>query len=96
MDIHKRFIKNEFFIIERVLYVFLLFYLGIAFLNIIIHWHVAIEFLKFVFNLDNIKYKGKNIGRFLPIPFFIVISCILFVNWMNINYFVIQAYFIIP
>ncbi|WP_413365059.1 GerAB/ArcD/ProY family transporter [Lysinibacillus sp. 3P01SB] len=75
-------LRMDYFIIERVLYVFLLFYLGIAFLSIIIHWHVAMEFLKFVFKLDNIKYKGKNIGRFLPIPFFIAIP-LYFIRELN-------------
>lgn len=67
-------LRMEFFIIERVLFVFLLFYLGIAFLSILVHWHVSMEFLKFVFKLDNIKYKENIIGKFFPIPFFIGIS----------------------
>ncbi len=75
-------LRMEFFIIERVLYMFLLFYLGIAFLSILIHWHVSFEFLKFVFNLDEIKFKGKAIGKFIPIPFFIIIS-LFFVYQLN-------------
>lgn len=77
-------LRMDFFIIERVLYVFLLFYLGIAFLSIIIHWHVCLEFLKFVFKLDNIKYKGKNIGKFFPIPFLMAIS-LFFIRELNEN-----------
>ncbi|KGR83882.1 GerAB/ArcD/ProY family transporter [Lysinibacillus odysseyi] len=70
-------LRMEYFIIERVLFVFLLFYLGIAFLSILIHWHASMEFLKFVFNLEKIKYKGKKFGKFIPVPFFIGISLIL-------------------
>ncbi|TSI05116.1 GerAB/ArcD/ProY family transporter [Lysinibacillus sp. BW-2-10] len=67
-------IRMKYFIIERVLFIFLLFYLGIAFLSILIHWHVSIEFFKFVFHLEKIKWKGVKIGIFLPLPFFIGIS----------------------
>lgn len=67
-------IRMEYFIIERVLFMFLLFYLGIAFLSILIHWHAAVEFLKFTFKLEKIKYKDKDIGIFLPLPIFVAIS----------------------
>lgn len=70
-------LRMEFFMIERLLFVFLLFYLGIAFLSILIHWHVSFEFLKFVFNLEKIKFKGFKIGKYIPIPFFIGASLLL-------------------
>lgn len=75
-------LRMEFFLIERVLFVFLLFYLGIAFLSILIHWHVSIEFLKYVFNLDNIKFRGFKVGKYIPLPFFIGTS-IFFVIKLN-------------
>lgn len=75
-------LRMKFFIIERVLYVFLLFYLGIAFVSILIHWHVSMEFLKFVFSLEKMKYKGKEVGKFIPIPFFTIIS-LFFVRHLN-------------
>ena len=70
-------LRMDYFIIERVLFMFLLFYLGIAFLSILIHWHAAVEFLKFIFKLEKVKYKEKVIGIFLPLPFFVAISLYL-------------------
>ena len=67
-------IRMDYFIVERVLFMFLLFYLGIAFLSILIHWHAAAEFLKFTFKLEKIKYKNKVIGIFFPLPIFVGIS----------------------
>lgn len=64
-------LRLDYFLIERIQYVFILFYLGIAFLSILIHWHVSMEFLKFVFNLDQIKYKGLFVGKYIPVPFFV-------------------------
>lgn len=75
-------LRMEFFMIERVLFVFLLFYLGVAFLSILIHWHVSLEFLKSIFNLEKIKFRGLNVGNFIPLPFFIVTS-LLFVRKLN-------------
>lgn len=75
-------LRMQFFIIERVQFVFLLFYLGIAFISILIHWHVSMEFLKFVFNLEKMKYKEFNFGIYIPVPFFIGTS-FLIVNVLN-------------
>ncbi|MDI7742024.1 GerAB/ArcD/ProY family transporter [Lysinibacillus fusiformis] len=86
-------LRMEFFMIERVLFVFLLFYLGIAFLSILIHWHVSIEFLKYVFKLEEIKFRGFNLGKYIPILFFIAVS-LLFVRVMNeYKLFRISIYF---
>ncbi|MFF5996693.1 GerAB/ArcD/ProY family transporter [Lysinibacillus sp. KU-BSD001] len=71
-------LRMKYLLIERVLYIFLLYYLAIAFLSILIHWHVSFELLKYIFNLEKIKWKDKKLGIFLPVTFFIGFS-ILFV-----------------
>lgn len=75
-------LRMEFFMIERVLFVFLLFYLGIAFVSILIHWHVSIEFLKYAFSLEKIKFRRFNVGQYIPLPFFIGTS-LFFVHELN-------------
>jgi len=70
-------LRMKYAIIERVLFVFLLFYLMIAFLSILIHWHVCTEFLKFLFKLNKIKVKGFSFGNFIPLIFYAVISLYL-------------------
>lgn len=77
-------LRMKFSLIERVLFIFILFYLGIAFLSILIHWHVSIELLKYVFNFEKIKFKGVKFGVFLPIPFYIGIP-LYFVLLLNEN-----------
>lgn len=86
-------LRMDFFVVERVLFIFLLFYLGIAFLSILIHWHAAMEFLKFVFNLEKIKYKGKIVGTLLPIPIFIVISLVIVRKVNEYQLFLYTRYF---
>lgn len=86
-------LRMEYFMIERVLFVFILFYLGIAFVSILIHWHVSIEFLKFVFNLENIKFKGFKVGRYIPIPFFIGVSLFIVIEINEYQLFRISSLF---
>ena len=95
-------IRMDYFIIERVLFIFILFYLGIAFLSILIHWHASMEFLKFVFKLEKIKFKGKIVGIFIPLPFFVLISLYLvsklteYQLFQYTNYFYDGLVFIFP
>ncbi|MBM7663840.1 hypothetical protein JOC25_000296 [Solibacillus kalamii] len=86
-------IKMDYFIIERVLFMFLLFYLGIAFLSILIHWHASMEFLKFVFKLEKIKFKNISIGKFLPLPIFTAISIFLAKELTEYQLFRYTSYF---
>ncbi len=86
-------LRMEYFIIERVLFVFVLFYLGIAFLSILIHWHASMEFLKFVFNLEKIKYKERNIGKFIPVPIFIGLPLLFVLKLNEYKLFLYTHYF---
>ncbi|BDH61656.1 hypothetical protein MTP04_17860 [Lysinibacillus sp. PLM2] len=75
-------LRLDYFLIERIQYVFILFYLGIAFLSILIHWHVSMEFLRFVFKLEQIKFKGMIVGKYFPVPFFVGAS-LLFILYVD-------------
>ena len=86
-------LRMEFFMIERVLFVFLLFYLGIAFISILIHWHVSIEFLKYVFNFDKIQFKGVNVGKYIPIPIFIGTSLYFVLEVNEYQLFRVSSFF---
>lgn len=67
-------LRMKYSLIERVLFVFLLFYLCIAFLSMLIHWHVSVEYLKYLFTFEKIKYRGFNLGIFIPPTLFTLIS----------------------
>ncbi len=55
----------EFFVIERVVYIFLLLYLAISFLSVLIHWHVTLELLKSVIFFNKFKWKKYNLTPYL-------------------------------
>ncbi|USK60431.1 GerAB/ArcD/ProY family transporter [Peribacillus asahii] len=58
-------LRLEFFIIDRVLYIFLLLYLAISFVSVLIHWHVALELLKSIMWFKHIKWKKQNLTPYL-------------------------------
>jgi len=85
--------RMKFFLIERLVYVFLLLYLSMAFLSILIHWHVAVELFKFVFRLEKIKYKDIPIGYLIIILFFTAASLFLIVTLTEYQLFQYSKYF---
>lgn len=58
--------RIEFFIIERLVFPFIMLYFTIALISTIIHWHIAIEFFK---KIPPTKWKQK--GR-IPISWYIL------------------------
>lgn len=63
-------------IIERVIYVVLILTTCITFLSMLIHWHVALELLKSVFNKKLVVWKKKNLTPYL----FIIIYWLVSIN----------------
>ncbi|MBS4196907.1 GerAB/ArcD/ProY family transporter [Lederbergia citri] len=67
-------LRMTFGVIERVLYLFLLFFLAITFLNLLLHWHVTIEILKSLFWIKKFKWKENNLTPYILIIIFWLIS----------------------
>ena len=61
--------RMRFGMIERVTFIFMLFYLGIALLSIVIHWHTAYHLINGLFPKQRIKKKKINFT-----PYLIIIS----------------------
>ncbi|MDN3015227.1 GerAB/ArcD/ProY family transporter [Paenibacillus sp. BSR1-1] len=76
--------------IERVLYIFLMFYMSISLMSISIHWHVAFELLKGTF-----KEKENNKKNWMIMAAFMccAIAGVLFLNTVLLNK--ITAYWMI-
>lgn len=70
-------IRMKFGFIERVLFMFALLSLSIAFLSILIHWHVAIELLKNIVWFKKLQWKGYNLTPWLFVAVFWVSSLVV-------------------
>lgn len=73
-------IRMKYGVVERIIFIFMLLYLGFALLSIIIHWHVSIQLLEGVFRAERWKWKGKSLLPFLAIVSFWIISVLLVVQ----------------
>ncbi|VEF49746.1 spore germination protein (amino acid permease) [Bacillus freudenreichii] len=70
-------LRMEFGIIERVLYLFLPLFLAISFLNLLIHWHVAIETCKNMVWFKKFEWKKNNLTPYLYLIIFWIITLML-------------------
>ncbi|MFC4410035.1 GerAB/ArcD/ProY family transporter [Chungangia koreensis] len=70
-------LRMEYGIIERILFIFLLFYLAISFISILIHWHVSLELLKSTFDFDRYRIKSFPAMHFCVVSIFGVVSALL-------------------
>lgn len=61
-------------IVERVLYLFLAFFLALTFLSLLVHWHVAMEAFKEVVWIKKFQWRNKNLTPYLFIVIFWIIS----------------------
>ncbi|WP_338449238.1 GerAB/ArcD/ProY family transporter [Niallia oryzisoli] len=64
----------RYWIIERVIFVLLMFFLAITFGSLLTHWHVAIELFKSVIYFKKFKWKKHNLTPHLFLIIFWVIS----------------------
>lgn len=89
-------------VIERVVFIFLLFYLAFSVISLLIHWHVTIELLKSVFNFNKIQFRKVQIIPFIVISIFSMIT-IIAVQYLNelrlyyfTTYFFVSLMFLVP
>lgn len=60
--------RMKFGLVERIIFIFMLLFLGIALLSIIIHWHIAFHLL------DNfVRKKQRSQKKFNPTPYLIIV-----------------------
>ncbi|CAM5219656.1 Spore germination protein OS=Ureibacillus acetophenoni OX=614649 GN=SAMN05877842_1194 PE=3 SV=1 [Ureibacillus acetophenoni] len=89
-------------IIERVVFLFLLFYLAMAVVSLLIHWHVTIELLKSVFNFNKLKIMNIRITPLIVIAIFsiLTICSIIYLDEFELyqytGYYYIILGFLIP
>lgn len=54
-------VRMRFGIIERLVFMFMLFFVSISFINILIHWHIAAKFLLSIIHLKKLKWENKSL-----------------------------------
>lgn len=63
-------VRMKFGIIERVVFIFMFLFVTLAFVSIIIHWHVSYKLILSVFRLKALQVKQQNFTPFLVVLVF--------------------------
>ncbi|MDF2066402.1 GerAB/ArcD/ProY family transporter [Bacillus sp. Cr_A10] len=69
-------IRLRYGIIERVIFVFVIVFLGVAFISLLIHWHVSLKLFESIFHFKKLKWKSKNLTSYLFVFLFGVMGII--------------------
>ncbi|MBT2659350.1 hypothetical protein J7E81_29945 [Bacillus sp. ISL-18] len=82
----------EFGFIERVLFLFLLLYIGMALVGVTISWHVSLEYFKSC--TPQINWKNINVVQYFYVLLFItiILICGIFLDETDV-YYVTKLYF---
>ncbi|PIC64829.1 MFS transporter permease [Sporosarcina sp. P13] len=87
-------IRMKYGVIERVVFIFLLIFLAIAFLNIVIHWHISFNLFENVFRLKkSMTDKGKTIRTCLLLVVFWVVAFLVTVKLTEYDLFTYSSYY---
>ena len=87
-------IRMKFGVIERVIFIFLLLFLAIAFLNITIHWHVACKLFQSAFGIEQLKIKlREKISLVIMLVVFWSIAIYTTLNVTEYDLFLFSRYY---
>lgn len=67
-------VRMKFGIIERLVFIFMLFFVSVSFMSMIIHWHVSAQILNSIIQLKKLHWKGKNLTLHLIAVLFSLIA----------------------
>ncbi|QTD43044.1 GerAB/ArcD/ProY family transporter [Sporosarcina sp. Te-1] len=86
-------VRLKYGLIERFIFIFLLIFLSLSFLNITIHWHVAQKLLEAVYRTKKLVIKGKDFNPYLWILLFWGITFIVAGRMTEYQLFLLGKYF---
>ncbi|GKV57300.1 hypothetical protein NCCP2222_32470 [Sporosarcina sp. NCCP-2222] len=86
-------VRLKYGLIERFIFIFLLIFLSLSFLNITIHWHVAQKLLEAVYRTKKLIIKGKDLNPYLWIILFWGITFIVAGRMTEYQLFLVGKYF---
>ncbi|GIN71922.1 hypothetical protein J14TS2_23970 [Bacillus sp. J14TS2] len=86
-------LRMKFGVIERVLFLFFMFFLALTFISLLIHWHVAVELCKNILWLENFKWKKTNLTPFIFIGTFWAVTMFLTFHLNEYTLLVYTNYF---
>lgn len=69
-------IRMKYSLIERVTFLFVIVFIGVAFLSLLIHWYVSLKLFESIFHFKKLKWKGTNLTPYLVVILFGLIALV--------------------
>jgi len=70
-------VRMKYGVIERVVFIFIITFLGISFLSLLVHWHVSLKLFESILHFNKLKWKNKNWTSYFFVILFGVVSIYL-------------------
>lgn len=86
-------LRMKYGLIDRLLYLFMPFFLAISFLSMLIHWHVAIETCKDFIWFKRVQWKKMNLTPYLYLAVFWMITLKLITALSEYKLLLYSSYF---
>lgn len=75
-------VRMKYGIIERVVFIFIIVFLGIAYMSLLVHWHVSVKIFESVFTIKKLAWKNNNLTPHLYMLLF-GIAALIIMNTIN-------------
>ena len=86
-------VRMKYGIIERVVFIFIIVFLGIAYMSLLIHWHVSVKIFESVLTLKKLKWKNNNLTPHLYMLIFGIVAIVIISNVNEFELFEISKIF---
>ncbi|WP_040285981.1 GerAB/ArcD/ProY family transporter [Sporosarcina koreensis] len=86
-------IRMKYGLVERVVFIFMFIFVTIAFMSIIIHWHVAYKLINSVFRPGFLQVNQQNFAPFVLVFLFLVVGTVLVVRMTQYDIYHYSIYY---
>ena len=86
-------VRMKYGVIERLVFIFIIIFLGISFLSLLVHWHVSLKLFESIFHFNKLKWKNKNLTSYFFVVLFGAVSIYLVTKIDEFELFKYSGYF---
>ncbi len=86
-------VRMKYGIVERAVFLFMLFFVAISFMSIIVHWHVSYKLILSLIRLDKLQIRNNNWTPFLTVAVFVGLAIILTAWLTQYQLYTYSAYY---
>lgn len=69
-------VRLKFGIIERLIFIFVIIFLGVAFISLLIHWHVSLKLFESIIHVKRLKWKERNLTSYVIVLIFAIVGLV--------------------